>query len=54
VIRRSTDLLPGLLRLAWAEWRHGSPDLDLLDLDLDLPFRSGLTAPPGPRPARLD
>ncbi|WP_432831249.1 SGNH/GDSL hydrolase family protein [Dactylosporangium sp. CA-092794] len=34
VIRRSTDLLPGLLRLAWAEWRHGSPDLDLLDLEL--------------------
>ncbi|GAA4262132.1 SGNH/GDSL hydrolase family protein [Dactylosporangium darangshiense] len=33
VIRRSTDLLPGLLRLAWAEWRHGSPDLDLLDLE---------------------
>jgi lysophospholipase L1-like esterase len=34
VIRRSTDLLPGLLRLAWGEWRHGSPDLDLLDLEL--------------------
>ena len=25
MVRRSTDLLPGLLRLAWAEWRHGSP-----------------------------
>ncbi|WP_433080272.1 SGNH/GDSL hydrolase family protein [Dactylosporangium sp. CA-052675] len=35
VIRRSTDLLPGLARLAWAEWRHGSPAADL-DLDLDL------------------
>lgn len=34
VIRRSTDLLPGLLRLAWAEWRHGSPDAGLLDMDL--------------------
>ncbi|MFI5916134.1 SGNH/GDSL hydrolase family protein [Dactylosporangium sp. NPDC051541] len=33
MIRRSTDLLPGLTRLAWSEWRHGSPaaDLDLLD-----------------------
>ncbi|MEV6924146.1 SGNH/GDSL hydrolase family protein [Dactylosporangium sp. NPDC051485] len=39
VIRRSTDLLPGLLRLAWAEWRHGSPDLDILDLDLGSPVR---------------
>ncbi|WP_433051537.1 SGNH/GDSL hydrolase family protein [Dactylosporangium sp. CS-033363] len=29
VIRRSTDLLPGLVRLAWSEWRHGSP----LELD---------------------
>jgi len=34
MIRRSTDLLPGLARLAWAEWRHGSPssDLELPDL----------------------
>ncbi|WP_432979332.1 SGNH/GDSL hydrolase family protein [Dactylosporangium sp. CA-233914] len=39
VIRRSTDLLPGLIRLAWAEWRHGSPDLDLLDLDLSSKVR---------------
>jgi lysophospholipase L1-like esterase len=29
VIRRSTDLLPGLIRLAWSEWRHGSPAADL-------------------------
>jgi lysophospholipase L1-like esterase len=35
MIRRSTDLLPGLLRLAWAEWRHGSPLApDLLELQL--------------------
>ncbi|GAA2620408.1 SGNH/GDSL hydrolase family protein [Dactylosporangium fulvum] len=36
VVRRSTDLLPGLFRLAWAEWRHGSPlgTADLLDLQL--------------------
>ncbi|WP_238012058.1 SGNH/GDSL hydrolase family protein [Dactylosporangium sp. AC04546] len=36
MIRRSTDLLPGLLRLAWSEWRHGSPmaPADLLDLQL--------------------
>ncbi|MER7002326.1 SGNH/GDSL hydrolase family protein [Dactylosporangium sp. NPDC000555] len=40
VIRRSTDLLPGLLRLAWSEWRHGSPDLDLLDLELGASVRS--------------
>ncbi|MGI5245212.1 SGNH/GDSL hydrolase family protein [Dactylosporangium sp. CA-139066] len=40
VIRRSTDLLPGLLRLAWSEWRHGSPDLDLLDLELGSAVRS--------------
>ena len=26
MIRRSTDLLPGLLRLAWAEWRHALPE----------------------------
>jgi lysophospholipase L1-like esterase len=32
MIRRSTDLLPGLFRLAWSEWRHGSPDLDLREL----------------------
>ena len=38
VIRRSTDLLPGLLRLAWAEWRHGSPDL--LDLELGAAVRN--------------
>jgi lysophospholipase L1-like esterase len=35
VIRRSTDLLPGLARLAWTEWRHGSATAEL-ELDLDL------------------
>jgi hypothetical protein len=35
MIRRSTDLLPGLLRLAWAEWRYGSPLVpDVRDLQL--------------------
>ena len=29
VIRRSTDLLPGLARLAWSEWRQGSPAAEL-------------------------
>ena len=30
MIRRSTDLLPGLARMAWDEWRHGAADLELL------------------------
>jgi lysophospholipase L1-like esterase len=38
MIRRSTDLLPGLTRLAWAEWRHGAPDLNL-DLELGASVR---------------
>jgi lysophospholipase L1-like esterase len=39
MIRRSTDLLPGLLRLAWAEWRHGSPLAhDALSSSLSFPF----------------
>jgi hypothetical protein len=34
MIRRSTDLLPGLARTAWAEWRHGAPEPELSALDL--------------------
>ncbi|GAA3450379.1 SGNH/GDSL hydrolase family protein [Dactylosporangium matsuzakiense] len=36
MVRRSTDLLPGLTRLAWSEWRHGSPAGSPLVADLDL------------------